>query len=168
MIYISDYDSPLGRITIAIKEEKLVGLWFYEQKYHMAGIKEYQVNHQKRMIVKTKKWLDAYFSSGSFPISELEIELEVSDFRKAVYKALSCIPYGETRTYKEITDAVLKYCGKQKMSSQAVGNAIAHNPLSIIIPCHRVIETNGKLKGYAGGLDKKEWLLSFEGKNIIL
>ncbi len=167
MIYISDYDSPLGSITIAVTEEKLVGIWFHDQKYYMQGIKNYKVNHGHKMILKTKKWLEDYFTLKNPSVCKLELELEGSDFRKAVYEALLCIPYGETRTYKEIALSVGKRMNKSKMSSQAVGNAIGHNPISIVIPCHRVIGSNGKLIGYAGGISKKEWLLQFEKETTI-
>ncbi len=110
---------------------------------------------------ETKHWLDIYFS-GKEPDFTPQIKLQDSKFRLAVWNILKTIPYGQTATYGEIADIIAKQTGVSKISAQAVGGAVGHNPVSIIIPCHRVIGKNGNLTGYAGGLDLKKFLLDNE------
>ena len=117
-------------------------------------------------MLKAKKWLDRYFKGEKPQISELDLEPIGSDFAKNVWKLLCEIPYGEVTTYGEIAKKVAKIMNKSTMSAQAVGGAVGHNPISIIIPCHRVIGTNGSLTGYAGGIDKKIFLLKHEGVSL--
>lgn len=167
MIYTAHYQSPLGDILIASKENKLIGLWIQGQKYYLANQKEeMRENDKEEILVKTKKWLDQYFNHEKPNINQLIVNPIGNEFRQAVWKILCQIPYGEVITYKEIAKEIAKQRGIQKMSAQAVGGAVGHNPISIIIPCHRVVGTNGSLTGYAGGIDKKVFLLQHEQVNL--
>ena len=136
MIFISHYDSPLGMIYMAADKDGLKGVWFEGQKYVASGLKD-------------PKFLPSLAPEGS-------------EFRKEVWKILLTIPYGKTMTYGEIGRKVAEMTGKKHMSAQAVGGAVGHNPISILIPCHRVVGTNGSLTGYAGGIEKKIGLLKLE------
>ena len=163
MIYTSHYSSPLGDILLASKNSKLIGLWFKGQKYYLSSIKEEtQEKDDEEILIKTKNWLDRYFKGEKPNIKELTLNPNGSSFRKEVWKILCNIPYGSTITYKEIASILAKEKGLKSMSAQAIGGAVGHNPISIIIPCHRVVGTNGNLTGYAGGLDKKMYLLKLE------
>ncbi|MCI8276672.1 MAG: methylated-DNA--[protein]-cysteine S-methyltransferase [Clostridia bacterium] len=163
MIYKSYYQSPIGKLLLASKENKLMGLWIEGQKYYLGNLKEeLQENNTEEILVKTKKWLDRYFDAEKPEISELELAPIGSEFRKNVWKLLCKIPYGEITTYKSIAENVAKLMNRKQMSAQAIGGAVGHNPISIIIPCHRVIGTDGSLTGYAGGIDKKIKLLKLE------
>ena len=167
MIYKTYYNSPVGKLLIASKDGKLIGLWIEEQKYYLGKIKDELIeNDKEEILVKTKKWLDKYFLGENPKISDLEISLNGTSFEKVVWELLKKIPYGEVTTYKELSKKVAKKLGKEKMSAQAVGGAIRHNPISIIIPCHRVVGTDGNLTGYAGGIDKKVKLLKHEKVNM--
>lgn len=159
MEYVSKYDSPLGVITLASDGENITGLWIENQKYYAMTLSKYS---EKEIDVfrEAKKWLDLYFS-GNEPKMKLPLKPSGSNFRKDVWKILEEIPYGKVITYGEIAKKLsVKY--QKNMSAQAVGGAVGHNPISIIIPCHRVVGTNGSLTGYAGGIDKKIQLLQLE------
>ncbi len=162
------YSSPLGGITLASDGTHLIGLWFDGQKY-FADTLQNPVQKKSLPIFKdTCRWLDIYFS-GKEPSFTPPIAMRTTPFRKQVWEILLQIPYGHTMTYGEIADKIAKEKGIKKMSAQAVGGAVGHNSISLIIPCHRVVGANGKLTGYAGGLDKKIYLLKLEGvKNGIL
>ena len=163
MIYISTYTSPIGDILLASNNNKLIGLWFKNQKYYMNSIKEETgEKNDEETLMKAKKWLDRYFKGEKPSIKELPLNPDGTEFRKKVWQILCEIPYGSTITYKEIALKLAKEKGLKSLSAQAVGGAVGHNPISIIIPCHRVVGSNGKLTGYAGGLDKKEYLLKLE------
>ena len=163
MIYTTHYKSPIGDLLLASKEGKLIGLWIEGQKYYKSNfLEEMKENENDKMLLKTKKWLDRYFGNEKPNINELELNPIGSEFRQAVWKILCDIPYGKVTTYKKIAEQIAKQKGITKMSAQAVGGAVGHNPISIIIPCHRVVGTNGDLTGYAGGLDKKIYLLEHE------
>lgn len=166
MIYIAHYSSPIGSILLVAKNNKLIGSWFEEQKYYPTDFKKEVKEESIPILEKTKNWLDRYFNKETPLVSELDISLSGSVFRDSVLQKLMEIPYGTTITYKDIALELAKEKGKKKMSAQAVGGAIKHNPISIIIPCHRVIGTNGSLTGYAGGLERKEYLLRLEGIDI--
>ena len=167
MIYTSNYKSPIGNLLIASKENKLVGLWIENQKYYLSNFKDKIIETENlEILVKTKKWLDRYFKGEKPDISELEINFIGSEFRKSVWEILKNIPYGEVITYNDIAKELAKQKGIKKMSAQAVGGAVWHNPISIIIPCHRVVGSNGSLTGYAGGIKKKIYLLEHEKVNI--
>ncbi len=162
MINTTHYKSPLGDILLASKDKKLIGAWFEGQKYYLANISQVLVEKEDKILIKTKKWLDSYFNGEKPSIDELNLKPQGSDFRLEVWKILCEIPYGETTSYKDIASKIAENRGIEKMSAQAVGGAVGHNPISIIIPCHRVIASDGALTGYAGGLDKKIFLLKHE------
>lgn len=167
MIYKSYYQSPIGKLLLASKNNKLIGLWIEGQKYYLVNLnEELQENNEEEILVKTKEWLDRYFKGEKPQISELELEPIGSEFRKNVWKLLCQIPYGEVTTYKNIAENMAKIMNKKQMSAQAVGGAVGHNPISIIIPCHRVVGIDGSLTGYAGGIDKKIKLLELENVNM--
>lgn len=145
--------------------ESLTGLWFYEQRYFADTL---EAEHEKKELLvfkETKKWLDIYFG-GKAPDFVPPLHMICSDFRKAVWEIMLMIPYGHTMTYGEISEMIAKQRGMKQMSAQAVGGAVGHNSISLIIPCHRVVGTNGSLTGYAGGIDKKIWLLEHEGVDM--
>lgn len=161
MHYINHYNSPLGKITFASNGKELTGLWFNGQKYFASTLtKEYE---QKNLTVfeQTAKWLDIYFS-GKNPDFTPPLYLSSTQFRNEVWKILLAIPYGSVITYGGIADIMAKKRGAENMSAQAIGGAVWHNPISIIVPCHRVMGKNGSLTGYAGGVDIKEKLLKIE------
>lgn len=163
MIYTTYYNSPIGKLLLASKENKLIGLWIEGQKYYLSGIEEeFTKNDDEKILIETKKWLNRYFNGEKPCPNELELAPIGSKFRKNVWDILCKIPYGKVITYNDIAKEIAKKRKINKMSAQAVGGAVGHNPISIIIPCHRVVGTNGSLTGYAGGLDKKEYLLKFE------
>lgn len=163
MIYTTYYNSPVGKILIASKDHKLIGLWIENQKYYLGKLKEeIQEKDDEDILIKTKRWLDRYFNGDQPDIFELELAPIGSEFARNIWKILCEIPYGEVTTYGEIAKKIAKIMNKEKMSAQAVGGAVGHNPISIIIPCHRVVGTNGNLTGYAGGIDKKIQLLKHE------
>lgn len=161
MVEFVKYTSILGHITIAIEDDTLIGLWFDGQKYDRANIQGEFSTSISTMARKTIEWLDEYFS-GKNPDMTLKISPRGTVFQQAVWECLLAIPYGQTRTYGDIKELVCNKLGKASMSNQAVGTAVGHNPISIIIPCHRVIGKDGSLHGYAGGLEKKSWLLQHE------
>lgn len=167
MIIFSHYSSFLGDLLLAVKEDKLIGLWIEAQKYYLANFQEeMKEDNQNEMIVKTKKWLDKYFKGEKPSIKDLDYYFIGTDFQKQVWKILQTIPYGTVVTYKDIALELAKQKGIKSMSSQAVGGAVGHNPISIIIPCHRVIGSNKSLIGYAGGIDKKLKLLELEKVDV--
>lgn len=167
MIIFSHYSSFLGDLLLAIKEDKLIGLWIEGQKYYLSNFKEeMKEDNKNKMIIKTKKWLDKYFKGEKPSINELDYDFVGTDFQKQVWKILQTIPYGTVVTYKDIALEIAKQKGIKSMSSQAVGNAVGHNPISIITPCHRVIGSNKSLTGYAGGIDKKLKLLELEKVDV--
>ena len=167
MVYVTYYNSPIGKLLIASKDNKIIGLWIEGQKYYLSNLKEkIQEKDNVEILIKAKQWLDRYFNNEKPSINELNLDPIGTDFRKLVFKILCHIPYGKTISYKEIAEKIAKEKGIKKMSPQAVGNAVGHNPISIIIPCHRVVGVNGNLTGYAGGIDKKIYLLKHEQANI--
>jgi methylated-DNA-[protein]-cysteine S-methyltransferase len=167
MFYSSEYSSPVGRIFLASNGESLVGLWIEGQKYFCNTVTE-DMTEKSGLPVFTasKKWLDRYFSGSNPPIFGLAITPCGTMFRKAVWNALCKIPYGKVTTYGNIAKVVAARINRPGMSAQAVGGAVGHNPVSIIIPCHRVVGSNGSLTGYAGGIDKKIKLLELEGVDM--
>lgn len=164
MHYRTYLASPLGRLLLASDGENLVGLWNEGQKYFAASVDgEFVERPDLPVFAAVKKWLDAYFAGKKPTIAGLPLAPAGSEFRKAVWGVLCGIPYGECTTYGEIAKHATVRMNKKNMSGQAVGGAVGHNPISIIIPCHRVVGANGSLTGYAGGLDKKIKLLQLEG-----
>jgi methylated-DNA-[protein]-cysteine S-methyltransferase len=149
---------------LASDGESLVGLWNEGQKYFAASRKdELAEKADLPVFAAAGKWLDAYFAGENPAVSEVPLAPGGSEFRKAVWEILLAIPYGECATYGEIARNMAVRMNKKNMSAQAIGGAVGHNPISIIIPCHRVIGSNGSLTGYAGGMDKKIKLLELEG-----
>lgn len=162
MINIKHYASPIGNILLASRNEKLIGVWFEGQKYYLANVSDEIIEKDDETLIHAKKWLDSYFNGEKPLIDELELAPVGTDFRKEVWEILCEIPYGKTVAYKDIADKIAKKRGIEKMSAQAVGGAVGHNPISIIIPCHRVVGSKGELTGYAAGIDKKKFLLKHE------
>ncbi len=157
------YESPLGPITLAADEEGLTGLWFEGQKYYAAGLEPAHQRRENPVFAQTRQWLDAYFQ-GADPGPVPPLHLIGSPFRRSVWEVMLQIPYGRTMTYREIGQ---RLCGQRgARSAQAVGGAVAHNPISILVPCHRVVGTGGSLTGYAGGLSRKMALLRLEGADL--
>ena len=156
MQYIYKYQSPIGGITIASDGSSLTGLWFDGQKYFAASLSPEHEEKVLPVFEQTIEWLDCYFS-GKNPGF-----MESTPFRLSVWEILKKIPYGKIITYKDIAKEIARLNGLPSMSTQAVGNAVGHNPISIIIPCHRVVSCNGSLTGYAGGISKKIELLTLE------
>ena len=162
MIYVANYKSPIGNLLIASKNNKLIGLWIEGQKYYFSNFKDEVQQLDNNILLDTKKWLDKYFNKEKPSINELELNPIGSEFRQEVWKILCTIPYGKVITYNDISKQIAHNRGIKKMSAQAIGGAVGHNPISIIIPCHRVVGSNGSLTGYAGGIDKKIYLLKHE------
>ena len=190
MLYRSIYDSSLGKILILFDKDTLLGLYFEGQKEFHDLIKDEEVKNfnerevfnevekfnnkseiennkilENKILEETKKWLNIYFS-GLEPNFTPKINLRGTEFRRDVWKILLEITYGETLTYKDIANKLMASKKYERMSSQAVGGAVGANPISLIIPCHRVVGTSGSLTGYAGGLVRKLKLLELEGIDI--
>lgn len=161
MQYTCKYKSPLGDMLIEADEIGLTGLWFEGQKYFPYNSDEKGEGQALPVFEQAKKWLDIYFS-GQKPDFDIPLHFTGTVFQKEVWEILCSIPYGQTTTYGDIAKQLAKKRGLRKMSAQAVGGAVGHNKISIIVPCHRVIGSNGSLTGYAGGIDKKAALLELE------
>ena len=157
-MYYAGYQSPLGLLLLTCEDDGLTGIWFGRE------IPEKEKPHP--ILEETKQWLDAYFA-GQACFRKIPLKPEGTAFQKQVWKILLTIPFGQTRTYGDIAREMAEFTGKEKMSAQAVGQAVGRNPISILIPCHRVIGAKGQLTGYAGGIDKKIWLLRHEGQQGI-
>lgn len=155
------YHSPLGPIMMASDGEALSGLWFVGQKYFADGIEGEYTEKSLPIFDEVIRWLDIYFKGHEPGFTPL-ILMKTTSFRKAVWEVMLTIPYGKTMTYGEIANVIAKKRNISKMSSQAVGGAVSHNPISLIIPCHRIVGADGSLTGYAGGIDKKRQLLELE------
>lgn len=165
MHYTCTYNSPLGGITLASDGECLIGLWFDGQKYFADTLDKDYETKELPIFEQTKRWLDIYFS-GQEPDFIPPLAMNTTPFRKAVWEIMLTIPYGKTMTYGEIASKIAAQKGIATISAQAVGGAVGHNSISLIIPCHRVVGTNGSLTGYAGGIDKKIQLLELEKADI--
>lgn len=197
MLYLTEYASPLGMMTLVSNKNGLVGAWIEGQKYFASTLKEesvmikfkfvdesYTANRCERKecgmdeyekeysvddkmaienLKKAVKWIERYFDGEQPEIKELVLAPKGSEFRQIVWKNLCEIPYGKVATYGELAKKVAVQMGKERMSAQAVGGAVGHNPISVIIPCHRVVGADGSLTGYAGGIEKKRMLLEMEG-----
>ena len=161
MTYIQHYASPLGGILLAANDIGLTGLWFDGQKYFADNLPAEHIERETPILVEAKCWLDVYFT-GNEPDFKPPLHIVGSAFRQAVWELLLQIPYGQTVTYGELARQLAEKQGLARMSAQAVGGAVGHNPISLIIPCHRVVGTHGSLTGYAGGIDKKIMLLELE------
>ena len=161
MIYTQHYDSPLGGILLSADETGLTGLWFDGAKYFAKGLPRERTDRETPALLQAKQWLDLYFS-GVEPDFTPPLHPAGTAFQQAVWQLLLQIPYGQTTTYGELARRLAREKGRETMSAQAVGGAVGHNPISLIIPCHRVVGAGGSLTGYAGGVDKKQALLELE------
>ena len=161
MVSICHYESPLGGVLLAADEIGLTGLWFDGQKSFARGLPADRVERETPALLEAKRWLDIYFS-GKEPDFTPPLHPIGSAFRQSVWEILLQIPYGKTTTYGEIARQLSEKMGLSRMSAQAVGGAVGHNKIAIIIPCHRVVGANGSLTGYAGGIEKKGKLLELE------
>ena len=155
------YDSPLGGITLASDGTALTGLWFDGQKYFADTLASDRMEKTLPVFRDAVRWLDIYFS-GRDPGFTPPLNMRTRPFRKAVWKIMLTIPFGKTMTYGEIARIIARDRGLTRMSAQAVGGAVGHNAVSLIIPCHRVVGADGSLTGYAGGIAKKLKLLTLE------
>ena len=162
MLYLSEYNSPLGTITLASNGKALTALWLPGQTCAEKFLSAEYKYTEALPIADAKRWLDIYFS-GEEPDFTPALSPEGTAFQTEVWNLLRQIPYGETTTYGALATEIAKRRGKEKMSAQAVGNAVGSNPISIIVPCHRVVGTNGSLTGYNGGIKYKTALLKLEG-----
>ena len=161
MMVKTEYASPVGKLTLVSDGEAIIGLWIEGQKYFAAGIPtNLPVRDDLPVFMQARDWLDRYFAGERPAASELPLAPQGSAFRQSVWRILCEIPYGQTVTYGEIAKRL------PCKSAQAVGGAVGHNPISIIIPCHRVLGSDGSLTGYAGGAQKKIWLLAHEGAQL--
>lgn len=166
MLYTTTLSGPLGPMLLAGDEEHLVGLWLAGQKYFAAHLPpDVPVRADLPLFGRTADWLARYFAGEAPDPAEIPLAPAGSEFQKRVWAELVKIPYGRTTTYGAIARAIAAGTGRPA-ANQAVGGAVGHNPISILIPCHRVVGANGSLTGYAGGLDKKRWLLAHEGVDL--
>ena len=165
MEYTAHYDSPLGGITLAGDGAALVGLWFDGQRHFADTLAPDHKEKPLPVFDEAKRWLDLYFS-GKDPGFTPPLNMKGTPFRRAVWEILLTIPFGRTMTYVEISRILAARNGLRRMSAQAVGGAVGHNPVSLIVPCHRVVGANGNLTGYGGGLDRKMHLLALEGADM--
>ena len=167
MVYTSRYISPVGPLLLAQRDGKLTGVWMEGQKYFPGPLgEEAQGRGSSGVLRQAERWLERYFAGERPDAGELPVEPGGSDFQKAVWNALCEIPYGQTATYVEISRKLAAGRGLERTSARAVGAAVGRNPISIIIPCHRVVGADGSLTGYAGGLERKIMLLTHEGVNM--
>ena len=168
MQYISYYHSPLGPVLLAADEIGLTGLWLEGQKYYAGQMdREHDewIEKESPVLTMAKRWLEEYFA-GRVPEMTIPMHLSGTSFQMEVWEILCQIPYGQTVTYGQIARQIAAKRGRKTMSAQAVGGAVGRNPISIIVPCHRVMGADGSLTGYAGGVDKKMALLTLEGVNL--
>lgn len=158
MKYIHHVPSPIGELTLVAEEDKLT-----EIRFNNAGSPAGETKEEKiPVLAETEKWLEIYFT-GKDPGFCPEMEMKGSDFQKSVWKHIEEIPFGQTVTYGQIARKIAEERGMNRMAAQAVGGAVGSNPIPIIVPCHRVMGSGGKLTGYGGGIDKKVILLGIEG-----
>ena len=155
MVYYTEYASPVGKLLLTAEEGCLTGLWI-QREAPEGAVKDCPV------LEEAKRWLDGYFR-GTAPAYTIPVNPKGTAFQKQIWEILLAIPYGQVRTYGDIAREMAGRLGKEKMSAQAIGQAVGRNPISILIPCHRVVGAKGQLTGYAFGLDKKIWLLRHEG-----
>ena len=165
MQYTARYKSPLGDILLASDDAGLTGLWFEGQRYFALHLASDHIEKETDILMQAKKWLDIYFS-GQDPDFIPSLHVEGTSFHREVCEIMLSIPYGKTMTYGEIAQTIASRRGIRKMSARAVGGAVGHNEISIIIPCHRVVGANGNLTGYGGGISRKVRLLELEGVNM--
>lgn len=164
MIYQTTIDSSAGALCVASDGDAVTGLWMVGQKYFAAELEpDAQIRPDLPIFLQTASWLEAYFSRRPLPVLP-PLAPRGTPFRQAVWAMLRKIPYGQTTTYGELARRLRER--NISASAQAVGGAVGHNPISILIPCHRVVGSGGSLTGYAGGLAKKRFLLELEGVDM--
>lgn len=156
MTHFATYDSPVGRLLLRSNGDALTGLWIGKEPPEKAT--------EDAVLKEAALWLDGYFRGEAPPVT-VPAAPEGTAFQTLVWELLLAIPYGKTRTYGELAREAAAQLGKERMSAQAVGQAVGSNPISILIPCHRVVGAKGQLTGYAWGIDKKQWLLAHEKKD---
>ena len=164
MNYKYTYESPLGTMVMLGTLSYLTDLFFIDEAHAPSYDDAEYIEQLTGPFEVTIMWLDQYFN-GKKPFITPPIQLEGTEFRKSVWSILQTISYGNTTTYGDIGKQIAQQQGKEKFLAQAVGGAVGHNPISIIIPCHRVIGSNGKLTGYAGGIERKKYMLDLEAKH---
>ena len=165
MDYVHHYQSPLGGIMIASDGAALIGLWFDKQRFFADSLSPEHKGKPLPVFEQAVRWLDLYFS-GRNPGFVPPLALRTTEFRQSVCNIMLAIPYGRTMTYGKIAEIIARQKGVPRMSAQAVGGAVGHNPVSLIVPCHRVIGANSALIGYGGGLDRKAALLALEHADL--
>ncbi len=161
MTYACTIDTPLGAMTAAEKDEALIGLWFTGQRYYPPQTGAWVLDPGRPVFSSLREYLTLYFL-GKAGVPDLPLAPSGTPFQKTVWDLLLQIPRGEVTTYGQIARSIARSRGLASMSAQAVGSAVGHNPISILIPCHRVVGSDGSLTGYAGGLDRKAELLRIE------
>ena len=167
MFYALPYASPVGELTVVSDGEQIVGLWIEGQKYFRATLREPPAEGVDLPVLRAaRRWLDGYFAGERPDASALPLAPAGSGFRQRVWSMLREIPCGEVTTYGALAKRLAAELGRPTMSAQAVGGAVGHNPISIILPCHRVVGSNGSLTGYAGGVERKVALLTLEGADM--
>lgn len=167
MVYLRRWESPIGEIILSSDGQLLTGLWFADQKvYPVFKDEDVLEDDSLEVFQQTEQWLLKYFS-GQEPGFIPPIKIWGTEFRQLVARMMQAIPYGTTITYGELGKIIAPILGKETMSAQAIGGAVGHNSIALIIPCHRVVGAGGKLTGYAGGVWRKEYLLKLEqnGRN---
>lgn len=162
MVYTSRYQSPLGSILLAADGEGLRGLWFEGQKHFAQNLPPVRQGKEHPLLLQACRWADIYFS-GREPDFSLPLHPAGTAFQQSVWECLCAIPYGKTVSYGEIAARLAAKRGVPAVAARAVGAAVGRNPVSLLIPCHRVLGADGSLTGYAAGLDRKRWLLRLEG-----
>ena len=164
MNYKYTYESPLGTMIMLGTLSCLTDLFFIDEAHAPSYDDAEYIEQLTGPFEVTIMWLNQYFN-GKKPFITPPIQSEGTEFRKSVWSILQTIPYGETTTYGDICKQIAQQQGKEKFSAQAVGGAVGHNPISIIVPCHRVIGSNGQLTGYAGGIERKKYMLDLESEH---
>ena len=164
-MYYKIYHSPIGKLYLVSDGVHLIGCYLENQKYFPNKLDDWEENDNFEIFINSIDWLTKYFNGENPNIDNINIKLKGTDFRLLVWEILRKIPYGKTTTYKDIADEIVKIKDLDNMSAQAVGNAVAHNPLLIFIPCHRVVAKNKSLVGFAAGIENKKILLDLEGNN---
>lgn len=167
MTFTQRYNSPMGGILLAADEIGLTGVWFDGQKYFARGLPEERAERNTPVLSAVRHWLDVYFT-GREPDFMPPLNPVGSGFQRAVWELLLQIPYGQTTTYGALAQKLAQQQGLAHMSAQAVGGAVGRNKISILIPCHRVVGTGGRLTGYAGGVDRKAGLLELEHSGLCI
>lgn len=162
-IVISYYNAPVGRLLLAASSDALTGLWMADQKHFPYDLPKNKIlDDTHSVLLQTRDWLDRYFAGENPKTTELKLDPAGSKFQQEVWRILCRIPYGQVTTYGAIAKELAAEKGLASMSAQVVGGAVGRNPISIIIPCHRVVGADGSLTGYAGGLERKQLLLALE------